>query len=271
MWVTTPCSLIVVVFLFPLVWMLLSSFKTVNEVLAPTIRWLPTPWAPSNYATVLEGNDFAVFLKNSAIVAGSVMLINLVFSSMGGYALAKFRFPGRRAVFAAILLIVMVPFQVIMIPVYIVVHNFGWVNTYWGLIIPAAVSGFGVFFMRQTILTLPNELFEAARLDGASELRVYRQILLPLIAPALAALGVLTFLASWNNLLWPLLVVNSTSLQTLPMGLASLIEGQYGVQYNLIMSGGVISAVPVVLLFLVSRRYLMKGVSMFGARLETHK
>lgn len=259
-------TLVAGIFVVPLLWLVLSSFKSLNEVLAPKIVWLPPVWQFDNYNTVFIGDHFDTFLKNSIIVALSMMTANLAISSMAGYGLAKFRFRGRKPTFAFILLVMMVPFQVIMIPLYIVVHDFGWINSYYGLIVPGAVTGFGVFFMRQTIMTIPDDMFEAARIDGASEFRIYVRILLPLIVPALAALGVLTFLGSWNNLLWPLLVINSQSLETLPLGLSNILSSQYGVQYNLVMTGAVISILPVVLLFFVARRSFVRGIAMVGFR-----
>jgi multiple sugar transport system permease protein len=256
--VTTVLALIVFI---PLLWMTLSSFKSVDETLTPIVRWLPSQWHFSNYSQVFSDNQFGVYFKNSVIVSFSVTAMNLLVSSLAGYGLAKFKFPGRTLLLLFFLAILMIPFQVIMIPVYIVVREFGWINTYWGLIIPAGVSAFGVFFMRQTISTLPDELFEAARLDGAGELLIYTRILLPLSSPSLAALGVLTFLGSWNNLLWPLLVVQSDSLKTLPLGLAQMATGQYGVQYNLLMTGAVISSIPVMLVFLATRSYFVRGIA----------
>jgi len=250
----------------PLLWMTLSSFKSVDETLTPIIRWLPSQWHFTNYTQVFNDNQFGTYFKNSVIVSCSVTVINLVVSSLAGYGLAKFSFPGRTLLLLFFLAILMIPFQVIMIPVYIVVRQFGWINTYWGLIVPAGVSAFGVFFMRQAISILPDELFEAARLDGAGELLIYTRILLPLCSPSLAALGVLTFLGSWNNLLWPLLVVQSDSLKTLPLGLAQMATGQYGVQYNLLMTGAVISSIPVMVVFLATRSYFVRGIAVGGIK-----
>jgi multiple sugar transport system permease protein len=250
----------------PLLWMVLSSFKSLDETLTPVIRWLPSQWHFSNFSQVFNDNQFGTYFKNSVIVSASVTLMNLFVSSLAGYGLAKFTFPGRTLLLLFFLAILMIPFQVIMIPVYIVVRQFGWINTYWGLIVPAGVSAFGVFFMRQAISVLPDELFEAARLDGAGELLIYLRILLPLCAPSLAALGVLTFLGSWNNLLWPLLVVQSDGLKTLPLGLAQMATGQYGVQYNLLMTGAVISSIPVMVVFLATRSFFVRGIAVGGIK-----
>ena len=257
---------VALIFFVPLLWMGLSSFKSLDETLTPDIRWLPSQWHVENYTAMLSDNQFGTFFFNSTIVAISVTAINLFVSSLAGYGLAKFQFPGRTLTFLFILSIMMVPFQVIVIPLYIIVRHLGWINTYWGLIIPGGVTGFGVFFMRQSIITVPSEFFEAARLDGAGELYIYRRILLPLISPALAALGVLTFLGSWNNLLWPLLVVQKDSLKTLPIGLAQMATSQYGVQYNLLMTGAAISALPVILVFLGARSYFVRGITMGGMK-----
>ncbi len=245
----------------PLLWMTLSSFKSLDETLTPVVRWIPSQWHFSNYSQVFDDNEFGTYFKNSVVVAASVTVINLTISSLAGYGLAKFAFPGRTLLLLFVLAILMIPFQVIVVPVYIVVRQLGWINSYWGLIVPGGVSAFGIFFMRQTISVLPNELFEAARLDGAGEFLIYLRILLPLSSPSLAALAVLTFLGSWNNLLWPLLVIQSDGLKTLPLGLAQMATGQYGVQYNLLMTGAVISSIPVMVVFLATRRYFVRGIS----------
>jgi multiple sugar transport system permease protein len=246
----------------PLLWMTLSSFKSVDETLTPIVRWLPSQWHFSNYTQVFNDNQFGTYFKNSVVVAASVTVINLAISSLAGYGLAKFSFPGRTLLLLFFLAILMIPFQVIVIPVYIVVRQLGWINSYWGLIVPGGVSAFGVFFMRQSISVLPNELFEAARLDGAGEILIYLRVLLPLCSPSLAALAVLTFLGSWNNLLWPLLVIQSDGLKTLPLGLAQMATGQYGIQYNLLMTGAVISSIPVMVVFLATRRFFVRGIAM---------
>jgi multiple sugar transport system permease protein len=246
----------------PLLWMTLSSFKSVDETLTPIVRWLPSQWHFSNYTQVFNDNQFGTYFKNSVVVAASVTVINLAISSLAGYGLAKFSFPGRTLLLLFFLAILMIPFQVIVVPVYIVVRQLGWINSYWGLIVPGGVSAFGVFFMRQSISVLPNELFEAARLDGAGEILIYLRVLLPLCSPSLAALAVLTFLGSWNNLLWPLLVIQSDGLKTLPLGLAQMATGQYGIQYNLLMTGAVISSIPVMVVFLATRRFFVRGISM---------
>jgi ABC-type glycerol-3-phosphate transport system permease component len=234
--------------------------------MTPIVHWLPSVWHVENYATVLQDNQFGTYFLNSALVAGAVTFINLFVSSLAGYGLAKFKFPGRTLIFAFILSVMMVPFQVIVIPLYITVRHLGWINSYWGLIVPGSVTSFGVFFMRQSIMTVPGEFLDAARLDGAGEWYIYGRVLLPLVSPALAALGVLTFLGSWNNLLWPLLIVQNDSLKTLPLGLESMVKSQYGIQYNLLLAGAVISALPVMLLFLVARSYFVRGITMGGIK-----
>jgi multiple sugar transport system permease protein len=259
---TSAIIIIIVLIVFvPLLWMVLSSFKSEDETLTPIIRWLPSQWHFSNFSQVFNDNQFGTYFKNSVLVSCAVTLMNLLVSSLAGYGLAKFSFPGRTLLLLFFLAILMIPFQVIMIPVYIVVRQIGWINTYWGLIIPAGVSAFGVFFMRQAISILPDALFEAARLDGAGEFLIYLRILLPLCSPSLAALAVLTFLGSWNNLLWPLLVIQSDGLKTLPLGLAQMATGQYGVEYNLLMTGAVISSIPVMVVFLATRSYFIRGVA----------
>ena len=181
----------------------------------------------------------------------------LLSSSLAGFAFAKYRFPGRELLFYLILATMMIPFFVTLIPVFFIVRQLGWIDTYQGLVVPGLTSAYGIFLMRQFILTLPDELIDAARIDGASELMIYWRIVVPLVKPALATLGTFTFIASWNNFLWPLLVLNSRELMTLPLGVNSL-RSLYADNTNLLMAGTAVAVVPMLLVFVFLQRYFIK-------------
>jgi multiple sugar transport system permease protein len=202
----------------PLLWMLSSALKTRSDVLAdpPTVFPENPQW--SNFGDVFEQVPFARYMLNSALVATVVTVVSLLFHSMAAYSLARLRYPGRNVIFVAILATLMVPFTVIVVPLFIIVDWLGWVDTYWGLIVPMIPHAFGIFLLRQFYLSLPRELEEAAIVDGASLMRVYWSIVLPLSRPILAALGIFFFLANWNNFLWPLIVTQSSELWVVQLG-----------------------------------------------------
>jgi len=249
-----------IVFFIPVFWMFSSSFKSLENVLTLVIRWFPERLHFENYTKIWTAENFGICFLNSFLVATAVTLTNLFFATLAGYGLSKFDFPGRKIIFLFILSTMMVPFQVIVIPLYIITRYFGWIDTYRGLIIPGAISSFGVFFMKQYIQVIPDGLVDAARIDGCSEFGIFWKIILPLSVPALATLGILIFLDSWNALLWPLIVVQSEGLNTLPLGLAKIMFGKYGVKYNLLMSGAVIASTPMIIVFLIFQKYIIKGV-----------
>lgn len=254
------------IFFLPVFWMLSTSFKPADEVFVIPLKLLPTKFHPENYVEVWSSHNFFRYFLNSGFVASAVTLSNLFFCALAGYSLAKFNFPGKKTFFLFILSTLMVPYQVIVIPLYIIVRSFGLLDSYWGLIIPNMISAFGVFLLRQNIIAVPNELIDAARIDGCSEFGIFLRIILPLARPGLVTLGILTFLMSWNDLLWPLLVVQSDSLQTLMLALARLSQGEYGIKYNLLMSGSVIASIPVILIFLFLQRYFIKAAMISGLK-----
>jgi multiple sugar transport system permease protein len=222
----------------------------------------PDPLA--NYHEVWESGRFGRYLWNSAIVAAVVVAGNLAFASLAGHALARSRFRGRGLVFAAVLVTLMVPRQVSMIPLYLLVARLGWIDTYAALIVPFLVDAFNVFLLRQAFLTVPAELEDAARVDGASDLRIFASISLPLVKPALAVLAINTFLASWNSFLYPLVLTNSDEMRTLPVGLALISQGEHSVDWGHLMAGSSIAALPVILVFLLFQRQIVRGI-MAGA------
>jgi multiple sugar transport system permease protein len=255
-----------VVMIGPFVWMLLSSFKTEGEIRADPPTWWPHNPTADNYHTLLGKLDFPTYFTNSVIVAVVTTLGNLLFCSAAGYALAKLDFVGKRVLFVVVLGTIMVPSIVTMVPLFVLSSNLGLVNSLAGLILPFLAQAFGVFLMRQFILSIPNDLLEAARIDGASELRIYARIVLPLCRPALATLGILTFLTSWNNFLWPLVASTTDDKYTLPVALALYAIGQNRTRYDLLIAGSVVIVVPVLIVFLVLQRHFVRGIATTGLK-----
>jgi multiple sugar transport system permease protein len=258
-------ALAAAVALVPVIWTVLSSLKSNDTIFAVPMRWLPDSLHWNNYIDAFEVAPFARYFLNSAIVAASVTATTVFFGAMAGYGFSKFRFPGRDLVFGLILVTFMIPFPVIMIPLFVLVRNFGWVNTYWGLIIPGALTGFAVFMMRQFIQAIPSELIDAARIDGAGELRIFLTMVLPLARPALATLGILTFLESWNNLLWPLIVIQSDEMETIPLGLTKF-STLYSSNYVQMLAMAVIASLPVLVVFVIGRRQIINSLMLSGIK-----
>lgn len=250
----------------PFVWMVISSFKPEAEVMSIPPTWWPETITTSNYSTLFSKLDFPTYFANSAIVAGAVALGNVIFCSMLGYALAKLEFPGKKVVFGLVLGTLMVPGVVTFIPLFVLTTNIGLANSLPGMILPFLAGPFGVFLMRQYVLTIPDELIQAARVDGAGELRIFFSVVLPLCGPAVATLGVLTFLTSWNNFLWPLVIATSEDKFTLPVALALYSVGQNATKYGLLLAGSVVVVLPVLAVFLVLQRRIMQGIAMTGIK-----
>ncbi len=255
-----------VLVVIPFVWMVVSSFKPEAEVRAVPPTWWPESLTTDNYTQLFTALDFPTYFANSAIVAVTVAAGNMVFCSMLGYALAKLAFPGKKIVFGLVLGTLMVPGVVTFIPLFVLTTNLGLANSLPGMILPFLAGPFGVFLMRQYILTIPDELISAARVDGAGELRIFFSIVLPLCGPAVATLGVLTFLTSWNNFLWPLVIATSEDKYTLPVALALYSVGQNATRYGLLLAGSVVVVLPVILVFLVLQRRIMQGIAMTGIK-----
>ena len=250
----------------PFVWMLLGSVKTQAELLQIPPTWLPEQPTGDNYQRLFERLDFPRFFMNSGIVASLITAGNLLFCSMLGYALAKLKFFGREKLFALVLATLMVPGSVTLVPLYILISMLGFSNSYAGLVLPFLAGPFGVFLMRQFMLGIPDELLEAARIDGAGEFRSFFQIVLPLATPALATLGILTFLSSWNAFLWPLVVATDEQMYTLPVALATFATGQYQADHGLLMAGSVVIVLPVLIVFILLQRYFTEGIATTGIK-----
>ena len=251
--------------LFPFVWMVLTSFKPEPEVITYPPRLLPRHFTLQAYADVWTQIGFARLFLNSVIFATAVTAVSLTLDSFTAYALARLHFPGREVVFWLILATLMVPFQVLLVPVFLQVYHFGWLNTYQGLIIPRATNGFGIFMLRQFFISIPPSLDEAARIDGAGESYIFSRITLPLSLPALATLGIFHFTFNWNDFLWPLIITSSDDMRTLPAGLA-VFSGQHETQYNLMMAGAVMTLLPLLIAFLFLQRYFVRGIALTGIR-----
>lgn len=251
--------------LLPYFWMVSSSLKTGGEVFELPIRWLPREAQWANYPAAFARGNFGVYFGNSAVAALAVMAGNLLFCSMAGYGLAKFRFPYREASFRAILSTLMLPLEIVLVPTYLVVRALGLVNSFAGLVLPLAVDAFGIFLMRQYIRDLPDSLIEAARLDGCSERRIFWRIVLPNCKPALGALALLTFRDNWDQFLWPLIVASKESLKTFPLGLAQM-EGIDSAAYHEIMAIAVIAMIPTAVIFLCFQRAFVRGIALSGLK-----
>lgn len=228
-------------------------------------EFIPKEPTLENYREVVNRFPMLRFLFNSLLVAALTTFGTIIFSSMAGYAFARLEFNWRDQLFLLYLATMMVPFQVTMIPQFILMQEIGWINTYQALIIPPIFDVFGTFLMRQAMLTVPRELEEAAFMDGANHLQVFLKVNLPLIKPTLATLTIFTFMGSWNNYLWPLIVISSEELSTLPLGL-SLLQGRWSTDWNLMMAGVVISVIPIILVYLFAQKYFVKGLTMSGLK-----
>jgi ABC-type glycerol-3-phosphate transport system permease component len=251
--------------LVPFLWTLSTSLKTPTEVFAYPPTLLPDPVAWGNYLDAFRQVNPRVFL-NSAIFAGSIVILQGIITMMGGFAFARLRFPFRNQLFLAYLATMMVPTQVTMIPTFIIVVNLGWVDSYSGLIIPILAQGaFGTFMFRQFFSKIPNELFEAARLDGANPWQLFWRLTVPLSRPVMTAYGVITFLTAWNMYLWPLIVVRTPELKVVPMAIAEL-SGGYSQDRGVEMAAVSLSVLPVLVLWIIGQRWFVEGISMTGMK-----
>jgi len=256
---------IAVVMLIPMVWMLVTSLETLNETRHYPPVLLPHTLVPGNYTQVLQQAPFARWFVNTMIVTVATVAGNLLFCSLAGYAFARIKFFGREVVFVLLLATLMIPFQVVMIPTFIIVKDLGLINTLNALIVPNLANAFGVFLLRQFFRTLPVELEEAARIDGASRLSVLFKIVLPLSGPVLATLAVITFLWTWNDFLWPLITIYTPNNMTLQLGLTEF-QGTHQDATNLLMAANVMSLLPVLLLFFLAQKYFIRGIATSGLK-----
>jgi multiple sugar transport system permease protein len=265
-WVFILFCLGLVVVAGPFVWMVASSFKDAQELHAFPPTLLPVRPTLDNYTTLFQKLNFPLFFFNSLVVAAFVVAGNLLFCSMLGYALAKLHFSGRDQIFMVVMATLMVPSTVTLVPLFVLMSAFGLVNSYPALVLPFAAGPFGVFLMRQFMLAIPDDLLEAARIDGASEFGIFFKVVVPISYAPLATLGILTFLASWNNFLWPLVVSSSERMYTLPVAVATFAIGQNATDYGLLMAGSTVLVLPVLLVFLLLQRYFQPGIATTGLK-----
>lgn len=263
---TAGVGVATLVVLLPLIIILLTAFKPTAEVNAFPPTLVPDQWTTANFERIFSDLPFARLIANSFLFAGGVTVFALVFDSLAAYALARIDFAGRKALLVAIVATLMIPFQATLIPVYQIVSDLGWVNTFAGLIAPRAADAFGIFFLRQFFLSLPRDLDNAARIDGASELRVFAQIVLPNTKPALLTLAIFVFVNNWNDLLWPLVFTTQREMGTITSGL-TLLTGPGGiVPYGVMMAGALVAVVPLVVAFLFVQRRFIESIATTGLK-----
>ncbi|MBC1859469.1 carbohydrate ABC transporter permease [Listeria welshimeri] len=271
--------LISLVTVFPLIWTVSTSFKPTSEILSNGMNLIPKMFTWNNYKDVFSTTPFARYLVNSLILAVGGVLSNLFFGSLAGYAFAKLPFKGKKGLFMTFLGSMMIPAVVTMIPSFLVLKNFplmggnditghggmGFINTYWAILIPGAAGAFSIFFMKQFFETLPDELSEAARIDGCSEFKIFWKIYMPLAKTALATLGIMTFQAGWNQFMWPLIVLNSQKMMTVQVGLASFQYNE-SANYGALMAGTIVSTIPVLFVFIFAQKYFVEGIAHNGGK-----
>ncbi|AWB45779.1 sugar ABC transporter permease [Paenibacillus sp. CAA11] len=250
--------------MIPFIWMLGSSFKPENEftIIPPTI--IPNHPTLQNYKDLFVKMDFLIYLGNTLIIV-LFSFVGLFLNALAGYAFAKFDFPGKNKFFYLILATMMIPGQVTMIPTYLIINKLGLVNTMGGIILPGLVGAFGIFLFRQFMSTIPTDLLEAARLDGAGELRIFFQLILPVVKPVFAVQGILTFIGAWNSFLWPLIIANDEKLYTLSVGL-SLLKGQHGTEFGLQMAGAAFMVIPIIIIFAFFQKHIIEGYTISGMK-----
>ncbi|MFI6502898.1 carbohydrate ABC transporter permease [Nonomuraea typhae] len=251
--------------LLPLVWMVVASITPEAAIVRYPPSLLPGGFTTDHYTQIWGRIPFGRQFLNTVVFAGGVTAVSLLLDSLAAYALARMDFPGKNAVFVLILLLLMIPPQVTLVPLFQLLSDLDWINTYQGLIVPRATNAFGIFFLRQYFLTIPRELDEAARIDGSSEFGIYRRVILPLSGPALLTLGLFHFMYNWNDLLWPLVFTTDTDMQTLPAGLA-LFMGEHVIEYGLLMAGAVLTLLPMVVAFLLVQRRFIEGIATTGMK-----
>ena len=268
-----------VLFVAPFAWMITASLQSVGDMFRWPPSWIPRSPTLNNYTKFLRSEDLGLWFFNSTYVSLAVTLLQLFFNSLAAYTFAKRRFPGRDMLFLILLATIMIPGQVQLIPNYLILKNMplfggnnllgqgghGWLDSYWGLIAPGAVSVFGIFFLRQYMKSIPDDLLDAARIDGASDFRIYWQIIIPLSRPALAATGIGTFTYAWNDWFWPLIITADERLRVLPLGLALFVVRNKTV-WDILFAGSVLVTLPVLIVFILFQRQFIRGLALSGLK-----
>ncbi|UNK72536.1 carbohydrate ABC transporter permease [Microbacterium sp. H1-D42] len=269
MWRTTVLYVVLIAaaaaIMLPFVWMLVSSLKTSNQVFTVPVQWIPDPIVWQNYLDIWAKSDMSTWLGNTLLLSVTVTCIQVLTGSFAAYGFAKTRFPGRDVLFLVYIGTIAVPWQAYMIPQFMLMSKLGLSNTLWSIIVLQAFSAFGVFLMKQFYESIPDDLVEAARIDGLSEYGIWRRIVLPLSGPAIATLVLLTFVNVWNDYLGPLIYLRDSAIWTIQIGLKSFVS-QYNAEYALIMTGSVLSVLPIALIFLLGQRYFVEGIATTGLK-----
>lgn len=253
------------IFMFPFIWSLLTSLKPMSDLFKPGLHLIPSKWMFSNYETVFETTTFVRFYANTILVTLARTLGGVLIAALAGFAFAQLRFPGRDVIFFILLAGLMVPDQVLIVPRFVIMREFGWLNTYQGLIIPLMFSAFGAFLLRQFFLGIPRDFYEAATIEGANAFRIFWDIYLPLARPALSAFGFLTFLWSWNEFLWALTVTSSNDMKVLSVGIA-LFEGQYFTNTAVMLAAANLATIPLIVVFMFFQKQLVEGIALTGVK-----
>lgn len=251
--------------LAPFIWMILTSFKDMSEIYVYPPKWLPTTFNFENYVNAFSAAPFGRYYFNSVLVALTVTIGQLITCSMAAFAFARLKFWGRDVLFFIFLGTMMIPYNVTMIPSFMVLYWLGWIDSYYALIVPGLASAFGTFLLRQFFITIPRELEEAAYIDGATRLQVLRRIIIPLAKPALATLAIFTFMGAFNDFIWALIVVNSEEMRTVQLGLA-IFRDRYLTQWDLLMAGSVTAVLPILIVFFFAQKYFIKGITLSGLK-----
>jgi multiple sugar transport system permease protein len=268
LWLHLPLLLVAFLFLAPLLWMLSTAFKTPEDIIQGlgALRWLPRPVTTQNFVDVLgKTEEFPIWrwTANSLFISLAVTALVLTVDSLAAFAYSRLRWRGRDTLFGVLVATMLVPGQVLLIPMYLLIRYLGWFDTYWALIVPAGAGAFGVFLLRQFFLTIPLELEEAARIDGCGPWLVFRHVILPLSRAPLATLGIFTFMGTWNAFEGPLIFTDSLRMRTLPIGIA-IFQGRYNIEYGPMMAAAALAAIPVTIAFLLFQKHIIKGISLTG-------
>jgi multiple sugar transport system permease protein len=258
-------TLLAAVALIPFLWTLSTSLKSIDEVFVYPPQWLPSTLRWSNYSNLWHQLPMGRWIWNSSYIAVCAVAGKLILSSTAAFAFARLRFPGRDLLFYIFLGALMIPWEVTLIPGFVLMRQLGWIDTHLAIIVPSLGDVFGIFLLRQAFMSIPSELEDAARMDGASHFMVYRRVILPLSRPALAVVAVLGFMNVWNSFLWPLIMLNSTNNYTLPVGL-QLLNSEHSTQWTLLMAGDMIALVPILLVYIAAQKYFVRGITLTGLK-----
>lgn len=255
----------IIIVAFPFVWMILSSFKSLPDFYK--FSFLPKKMDFSSYAFIFNKTEYVRWYANSFVVAVTVTITNLLFCALIGFTFAKYNFPAKRLIFILILSTMMIPTEMLVIPWYVLSSELSWIDTYWGIMFPGIIEAFGVFLMRQFMSGVPNDMLDAARIDGMGEFKIWWKIAMPQVKPALSALGILTFLGNWNAYLWPVIVTTTSDMRTLPVGISLYgTSDAGGIQWNTIMGMSTLAVIPMVIVFLIFQTRIVEGISLTGGK-----